>query len=131
MKRLNDAQRRLLVGKLEARRRQLKDDIVRELERSEIERHREVAGAVHDAGDESVANLVTDLDAAEVERDVREIREIEAALARIEEGKHGLCPDCGLEIPWQRLLAEPAAARCVQCAERYERSHARNPISRL
>ena len=131
MNNLDDAQRHVLLGKLEARRRQLRDDIARELQRSENERHREVAGAVRDAGDESVANLVTDLDAAEVERDVREIREIEAALARVEAGNYGLCLDCGFEIPYQRLLAEPAAARCVACADRYERSHAHNPISRM
>ena len=131
MKPLQESERNLLVGKLGARRRQLLDDISREVQRSEHERHREVAGAVADAGDESVANLVADLDAAEVDRDVRELRDIEAALGRMTEGSYGRCIDCGIEIPWQRLLAEPTAARCIQCAERYEKTHAHARIPRL
>lgn len=128
---MKDAQLHLLRDKLDVRMQQLKDDIVRELQRSESERHREVAGAVADAGDESVANLVADLDAAEIERDLREVRLIEAARDRMKDGTFGLCLDCGAAIAWQRLLAEPAAARCVQCAERYEKSHPHTKISRL
>jgi RNA polymerase-binding protein DksA len=107
------------------------DDIVRELKKSENERHREMAGAVADAGDESVANLFADLDAAEIDRDVREVPEIEAALGRMTQGNYGLCLDCGIEIPAQRLLAEPAAARCILCAERFEQRRAHAHISRL
>ena len=131
MTHLKDTQIQLLRGKLDARMQQLKDDIVRELRRSESERHREVAGAVADAGDESVANLVAELDAAEIERDVREVRMIEAAWERMKQGTFGLCLDCGTAIAWKRLLAEPVATRCVQCAERYEKTHSRAPISRL
>ena len=131
MEHLNETERHFLRDKLSARRRQLLDDIQRELQRSENEQHRKTAGAVADAGDESVANLVADLDAAEVDRDVREVREIDAALVRMTEGGYGLCPDCGIEIPWARLLAEPAAARCIRCAERYEQSHSHARIARL
>lgn len=131
MRNLKEAQLQLLRGKLIARRQQLRDDIVRTLQRSADERHREVAGAVADAGDESVANLVADLDAAEIDRDVHEVRQIEAAMSRIGEGKYGICMDCGRAIAWQRLLAEPASVRCVECAERFEKSHAHTHISRL
>ena len=128
---LRPAQIDRLRGKLDMRMRQLLDDIKREQQQSESERHREVAGAVSDTGDESVANLVTDLDAAEIDRDVREIREIEAALRRMKEGTYGVCLDCGEGIPSQRLLAEPSAARCIRCAERRERSHAHGETPRL
>lgn len=52
--------------------------------------------------------------------DRRLLREIEAALLRIEEGSYGECFDCEREIAPARLKALPFAIRCVKCAERHE-----------
>jgi len=49
-----------------------------------------------------------------------ELAEIDAALARIEEDRYGLCVDCENEIPLRRLEAEPAALRCVACEALHE-----------
>ena len=96
--------------------------------RSEVGRAREeqfdaVAGATPDSGDKAVADLIADLDQAEVTRDLRELRAIEAAERRIAEGHYGLCADCGADIPFARLEAEPAAARCIDCQQRHERTY--------
>jgi len=57
----------------------------------------------------------------ELERRRRiELRNIEAALKRIEEGDYGYCVDCGEAIAEKRLNYDPAAARCIACAERAE-----------
>jgi RNA polymerase-binding protein DksA len=61
---------------------------------------------------------------AERERDVDELRQIAAAKERMARGKYGECVDCGVEIPLARLQAQPAAARCVPCQQRYEQTHA-------
>ena len=45
------------------------------------------------------------------------IRDIQAALARIEDGTYGICGRCGEEISLGRLQAVPEATRCVNCAE--------------
>ena len=45
------------------------------------------------------------------------IREIQSALARIEEGTYGICGVCGEEIGEARLQAVPEATRCVNCAD--------------
>jgi len=45
-----------------------------------------------------------------------EIRMIEAALDRIQEGTFGMCVACGEEISEARLNAVPYAARCRNCA---------------
>ena len=45
-----------------------------------------------------------------------ELRQIEAALTRIEKGKYGLCVGCGEEINPDRLEAIPFAAQCIGCA---------------
>ncbi|MBO3662388.1 TraR/DksA family transcriptional regulator [Microbacterium stercoris] len=45
-----------------------------------------------------------------------ELREIDAALGRIEAGTYGICEVCGEPIPQDRLRARPTASRCVRCA---------------
>ena len=47
-----------------------------------------------------------------------EIREIDAALARIDEGRYGICRSCGEPISAQRLRAMPQAVTCVDCGDR-------------
>ncbi|MEQ8178927.1 MAG: TraR/DksA C4-type zinc finger protein [Amphiplicatus sp.] len=48
---------------------------------------------------------------------LHEIKRIEAALKRMEEGEFGFCVSCGEEIAPARLKADPAVARCVGCAQ--------------
>lgn len=43
------------------------------------------------------------------------VDEIDAALARIDEGTYGTCARCGRNIPKERLRALPQAELCVQC----------------
>ncbi|MBY4128573.1 TraR/DksA C4-type zinc finger protein [Rhodococcus fascians] len=44
-----------------------------------------------------------------------ELRELDAAAARLAAGTYGDCDRCGTAIPAIRLEALPAARRCVQC----------------
>ncbi len=48
---------------------------------------------------------------------------INNALARIPQGKYGLCLACGKEIPQARLEAIPYAFMCVDCKAQAERRH--------
>ena len=124
MTHLKPSQKAQLEVKLARRIQDLREDIRRELLQSDQQHHREVAGMVTDVGDESVANLVADLDAAAIDRDVAELRDAEAARERLKAGTYGVCVDCGNAILWPRLLAMPSASRCVSCTEKYERTHA-------
>ena len=45
-----------------------------------------------------------------------EIRQITAALQRIDAGEFGCCGGCGEEIARERLMAWPQAEKCIQCA---------------
>ncbi len=45
-----------------------------------------------------------------------EIRRIDAALARLEDGEYGYCVECGEAIAPKRLEIDPAAPRCSGCA---------------
>lgn len=47
---------------------------------------------------------------------LREIEEIDAALARLADGTYGVCVRCGRPIPIERMRARPTAVMCVPCA---------------
>ncbi len=49
-----------------------------------------------------------------------EIKRIDSALQRIEEGEFGYCVSCGLEIEPKRLENDPTAPTCFDCAEMSE-----------
>jgi RNA polymerase-binding transcription factor DksA len=115
--------------RLRERERTLRGEIREALLRSEHEHHKDLAGLVADIGDESVANMLADVDIAAVDRDVGELREVEGALARMSEGRYGVCVDCGEAIGHSRLKANPAAARCIACQGRQERASARHTPS--
>ncbi len=51
----------------------------------------------------------------------RHLREIDAALARGEDGSYGRCEVCGEPIPEPRVEARPVARTCVGCAGREPR----------
>ncbi len=112
-----------LSAAIEARRRALLEEIRKEVARSRDEQYGEVAGATHDSGEEAIADLIADLDQAEVSRDLGELRELEAARRRIADGNYGLCVDCGADIPLERLRAQPGAARCIACQSRHEKTY--------
>ena len=46
-----------------------------------------------------------------------ELRQIQAALARIESGDYGYCLSCDEPIDPRRLAIDPAATICIECAE--------------
>ncbi len=78
---------------------------------------------VPDTVDAAEERLRGALRSAEMDRDVAELRDIEAARERLRTGEFGTCVDCGVQIPAERLNAMPASARCIECQERYERTH--------
>lgn len=89
-----------------------------------------VSGEVHDSGDESIADLLSDLRIDSKHRAISTLTDVEEALLRIEDGSYGCCIDCGREINISRLQAYPMAKRCVDCKEIYERSSSkRQPAS--
>jgi len=111
-------QRDQLRRALEQRCETLLDELKRDAARLREERPADI-------GDERIADLLVDLDQADLSRDDGELRAIEAARRRIDDGTYGICADCGAAIGFERLLAEPAAARCVECQQRHEKTYRR------
>lgn len=122
MTQLTKSQIKQLKDSLQQRRDQLRGQILEVLDRTGEHPYGELAG-IPDVGDASVADLLIDIDNAMVHRDVEEIREIEAALERMDQEDYGNCMDCGLAIEFERLQAFPAARRCLRCQDQYEKTH--------
>lgn len=120
-----------LTQLLRERERALRKEIREGLLRSGEESHKDLAGLVSDVGDESMANLLADVEIAAIDRDVNELREVEAALARISREDFGVCADCGDAIEFPRLKANPGAVRCHACQSRHERGFAHRETSSL
>lgn len=93
----------------------------------EVRRSEHAVQGVEGSGRIELAQLRTDQEVAqaEVERDLHELRDIDAALKRLREGQFGACIDCGGDIGAARLRAEPSALRCIACQQQIERQAAR------
>ena len=62
---------------------------------------------------------------------INELRDIEAAMRRLNVGAYGVCIECDDELEVERLRAYPTAKRCLPCQQNYERNHAGNKHSSL
>lgn len=60
-----------------------------------------------------------------IENSETTLREIDAALERIEDGTYGVCEEGGHVIPKARLRVIPWARLCVQCQRKLEEEEAR------
>ncbi len=100
---------------LEARAAELRESLARrhgiEIEPSAEEMERTMQAAERD------------LVSATLDEGHRKLREVEAALVRLDKGKFGECLRCGDQIPERRLDALPWAAFCIGCQEEADRLH--------
>jgi len=113
-----------LKRQIETRCAQLRTEVHADADKVRGESYADLAGDVVDEGDASVADLLADIDSAELSRDLTELRALEAALGRIADGSYGSCIDCGQDVGFARLEVEPAALRCIDCQRLYEKTYA-------
>jgi RNA polymerase-binding transcription factor DksA len=88
------------------------------------ERYRDLAGEVTDSADAAVAAELAGTENVLIGKHVQEVRDIEAALKRMESGTYGTCIECGMPIELARLKAYPTCKRCTPCQRAYEKTHA-------
>lgn len=118
---LSDGQRAQLQASLIQRRDGLQNQLAEHLHgQSRAERAREV---LQQDGDDAPQRLPErDIAAALTDLERSELEAVTSALQRLERGEYGACADCGVDIPFERLQAEPWARRCVDCASVRERA---------
>ncbi len=83
---------------------------------------------VFDQKDEASERSGEAVDDGSLQRDLQELRQIEAARRRLDDGSYGRCIDCGEAIDPQRLRAQPAALRCIACQRQAELTGARHTV---
>lgn len=122
-KKLDPKQVESLREAMTSRARQLRDEIRQTLIKSDSEQYVQIADSVRDLEDESFADLMVDVSLAEIDRDLEELRAIDAAMQRITNGTYGVCEVCDRAIELKRLEASPEVQRCIDCQTLYERTH--------
>ena len=115
-----------LRATLKARAGQLREEIRQTLIKSDEEQYTMIADQVRDLEDDSFADLMVDVNLAEIDRDLQELRLIDAAFLRLSDGTYGQCDGCGSPIDFDRLRAAPFASRCFDCQSAFERNHVQN-----
>ena len=114
-------ERALLEAKLRIRQRELRGEVAAQLKTQDDPRLVGLRNRMEDTDDWAVADAMAAMDIATVSRDLSVLAEVETALARLADGTYGECIDCGIDIPYARLSAYPAAKRCVTCQETAEK----------
>ncbi len=117
---LSSQETKRVSGALDALAERVREEIRIEQPELTEEKYVNLAGAVHDPGDESVADLLSDVNITLLERHFKDLGAIEAARKRLSAGEIDECAECGGEIGYERLLANPVATRCMPCQERFE-----------
>lgn len=70
---------------------------------------------VFDEGEVSEIDIQHEIQFALIQMKAETLKQIDAALRRLEDGAYGYCLECGNEIAEPRLLALPFAVRCKDC----------------
>jgi len=122
---LGPAERAAIGERLAQRQRELRAEIAGQLRTQDDPRLVGLRNRLEDTDDWAAADAMAHQDIALVSRDLAELAEVEAALARLADGSYGECADCGMTIPAARLLAYPTARRCVTCQEAAEAARRR------
>jgi len=120
---LTDDQIKHFDAKLQAHRKQLLADISHQLNDSNNDQHIDLARQVHDRGEEAIADSMEKVNLEVIKHQLQELKDIGQALNNIDNGRYGTCEDCDGPIAVERLNANPAVIRCVECQGDWEKVH--------
>ena len=116
-----------LKSMLEERRREIMSEVqgkIRGVRADGAEKPHEVL----DEGETSESDIQEDIEFALIQMKAETLNKIDEALNRLEEGRFGVCYECGDEISQQRLRALPFAVRCKDCEEAREVAQQRERV---
>lgn len=120
MPNITEKQLTKLRKSLLAYRKQLQQEIHDELVKEGSSSAISLAGKVHDKQEESLSEMLTEINLAMLSQHQHELKNLERALRRMDEGEYGDCIDCDAPIAIARLRAYPTAVRCILCQAKHE-----------
>ena len=103
---------------LEDRRRELLNEVQGRIRDVRLEGNKD--RDVLDQGESSEVDIQEDIELALIQMKAETLNKINEALNRLEDGRYGMCFECGDEIAEARLRALPFAVRCKDCEEARE-----------
>jgi DnaK suppressor protein len=109
-----------LETQIRERREALVADVRQHLHRADDPDKLALLNHMEEVGDWVEADLLNELDIAQLRHEVEQLRAVDAALARIKAGTYGVCAECGETIALERLHAYPTAQTCVSCQKELE-----------
>ena len=116
-KELNELRESLLTY-----RKQLQQEIHDELIKEGSSNAISLAGKVHDKQEESLSEMLTQINLAMLSQHQHELKNLERALQRMNDDEYGICIDCDAAIAIARLQAYPTAVRCISCQAKHEQA---------
>ena len=114
---LNELRENLLNYKKQLQ-QEIHDELIKEGSNSSIS----LAGKVHDKQEESLSEMLTEINLAMLCQHQHELKNLERALQRMNDGEYGTCIDCDAPIAIARLQAYPTAVRCINCQAKHEQA---------
>jgi DnaK suppressor protein len=109
-----------LAARLRTQRQLLSAQLRGRLHRGEDGQEMTLANYFAHQDDAAESNQLNDIDIAELDHDLRELKAVDLALQRIVSGSYGRCDCCGEDIAEERLLAQPSARLCLPCQKASE-----------
>jgi RNA polymerase-binding transcription factor DksA len=120
MRKLTKVQIAELKRRLEERAAQLRHEIDEYRDGGSGKHEAAAVAAERDHADVAFATAAATVDRVQLARDVEELRDVEAAQARIRTSSYGECIDCGEDVGYERLKVWPTAKRCHDCQHDHE-----------
>lgn len=124
MRTLNSEQIESLHASLRQRRQAIVAMIREHLHQSDDPAEAALRERVNDSDEVAVAVAVEEIAIAQLSSELEELREIDVALKRIENGTYGECSNCGDAVPIARMTAIPTATACLTCQRELEQHRA-------
>ena len=96
---------------------ELKDDYTSRIAAIEVDTNHKNEPVEKDFAEQATQSENDDVLVALKDEAHQMIMQVDAALNAIDDGRYGVCTECGESIPPARLEAAPFARLCIECAK--------------
>ena len=96
----------------------LREEYTRRIDAIEVETHHKEEAVEKDFAEQATQSENDDVLAALDDEAQLMVMQIDAALARVEQGSYGICTACGESIKAERLKVISYVELCIGCAEK-------------
>ncbi|MFH0926339.1 MAG: TraR/DksA family transcriptional regulator [bacterium] len=99
----------------------IQEKITEELGEKTSENMRNLLGPAINMADMSSLDVERDIDYKILRIHSENLKRVDEALVKLEEGSYGVCKECGGSISEKRLIAIPFTSYCIECQRKRER----------